>query len=55
MMRQLELWQRGHNAATDSALVMAPIAERLSAQQVEDVADYYASLAASRSARESQN
>jgi cytochrome c553 len=52
MRRQLELWQRGLNATNDSALIMAPIARRLSTQQVRDAAAYYASLAVSRSVRE---
>jgi cytochrome c553 len=49
MTRQLELWKRGLNSATDTALIMAPIAKRLTDQQISDVSRYYAAQSGSRS------
>jgi cytochrome c553 len=42
MTRQLELWKKGLNSSTDTALIMAPIAKRLTDQQMSDVSSYYA-------------
>jgi cytochrome c553 len=45
LVRQLRLWKEGVNAGTDNGAIMAPIATRLSDEQVRDVSAYYASLA----------
>jgi cytochrome c553 len=45
LARQLLLWKEGLNAGADSGAIMAPIASRLSAGQIQDVSAYYASLA----------
>jgi cytochrome c553 len=44
MIRQLRLWKRNVNVETDLAAIMAPIAQRLDDQQIEDVAAYFANL-----------
>jgi cytochrome c553 len=49
MMRQLTLWKRGLNSATDTAIIMAPIAKRLTDQQMSDVSHYYAVQSGSQS------
>jgi cytochrome c553 len=41
---QLRLWQRGLRSGTDTAAIMAPIAMRLSDQQIKDVSHYFASM-----------
>jgi cytochrome c553 len=45
LMRQLQLWKGGLNAATDIGAIMAPIATRLTDEQIRDASAYYASLA----------
>jgi cytochrome c553 len=47
MAGQLRLWQSGHNATTDGAAVMAPIARRLSDSDIVAVTTYYAHQAPS--------
>jgi cytochrome c553 len=44
IVQQLELWQRGKRANTPSERIMKPIAERLGAQDMRDVAVYFGSL-----------
>jgi cytochrome c553 len=44
MIKQLRLWKRNVNVDADLAAIMAPIAQRLDDQQIEDVAAYFASL-----------
>jgi cytochrome c553 len=44
---QLRLWRRGLRGRTVHGAIMAAIARRLSDEQVEDVAAYFASVAAS--------
>lgn len=44
MRNRLDLWKQGIGAATGTNLIMAPIAQRLDAGQIEDVAAYFASL-----------
>jgi cytochrome c553 len=44
MAGQLDLWRAGHNAATDSGAIMAPIARRLSPADIDAVTAYFASL-----------
>jgi cytochrome c553 len=44
MIGQLQLWKRGHNAATAHAAIMAPIARQLSETQIQDVSAYFATL-----------
>ena len=44
MVSQLQLWKRGLNSFTDHAAIMAPIAQRLSQQQIDDVTAYFATL-----------
>jgi cytochrome c553 len=46
MVNRLSLWKGGLPAATETETIMAPIARALSARQIDDVAAYYASLAA---------
>lgn len=41
---QLRLWQRGLRAGSVTGAIMAPVAKRLEAAQIEDVAAYFASL-----------
>jgi cytochrome c553 len=41
---QLRAWQAGLNDITASAIIMAPIARRLGAEQVKDVSAYFGSL-----------
>jgi cytochrome c553 len=41
---QLRVWQRGGRASTTYGQIMAPIARRLSEEQILDVAAYFASL-----------
>ncbi len=45
LARQLQLWKEGLNASTDNGAIMAPIAARLTDEQIRDVSAYYASLA----------
>ncbi len=42
MAGQLRLWRSGHNATTDGAAVMAPIARRLSDSDIAAATTYYA-------------
>jgi cytochrome c553 len=44
---QLQLWKRGVVPRTDTAAIMAPIAQRLSDRQIEDVTAFFASEAPS--------
>jgi cytochrome c553 len=44
--QQLELWQRGGRGNTPAGRIMQPIAERLDAQDIRDVAAYFGSLGA---------
>jgi cytochrome c553 len=44
MIAQLRLWKRGLKPATANAAVMAPIAQRLTEQQIEAVSAFFASL-----------
>ena len=44
MVGQLQLWKRGFNAISGHAAIMAPIAQRLSEQQIKDVSAYFAKL-----------
>jgi cytochrome c553 len=43
---QLRLWKSGVSRATDADAIMAPIARRLTDRQIEEVAAYFASVAA---------
>jgi cytochrome c553 len=52
MTRQLALWKRGLNSATDTAIIMAPIAKLLTDQQMSDVSRYYAAQSGSLSGLE---
>ena len=45
LARQLHLWKEGLNASADNGAIMAPIAARLTDEQIRDVSAYYASLA----------
>jgi cytochrome c553 len=45
LTRQLQLWKDGLSAGTDNGAIMAPIARRLTDEQIRDVSAYYASLA----------
>jgi cytochrome c553 len=45
LTRQLYLWRGGLNAGTDNGAIMAPIAMRLTDEQIRDISAYYASLA----------
>jgi cytochrome c553 len=47
MVGQLDLLKRGVNATSDLGLIMAPIAQRLSDQQIRDAAAYFASVTSS--------
>jgi cytochrome c553 len=42
MKGQLRLWKRGLTPVTETGAIMAPIAQRLSDQQIEEVATYFA-------------
>jgi cytochrome c553 len=44
MAGQLRLRRMGNGPSTDAAAIMAPIAARLSDQQIDDVAEYFATL-----------
>jgi cytochrome c553 len=48
MRGQLQLWKQGYSRGTLTDPIMAPIARRLSEQQMQDVAAYFESAAASR-------
>lgn len=50
LAQQLRLWQNGQRAGTPAGRIMAPIASRLTAEQIDDVAAYFASLAAGAAA-----
>jgi cytochrome c553 len=54
MAGQLRLWRSGHNAATDGAAVMAPIARRLSDRDISAVTSYYAQQAPNIAAEKRQ-
>ena len=43
MQGQLRLWKRGLIPRTETGAIMAPIAQRLSDRQIEDIAAYFAS------------
>jgi cytochrome c553 len=45
LTRQLQLWKEGLNASADNGAIMAPIAKRLTDDQIRDVSAYYANLA----------
>jgi cytochrome c553 len=53
LVRQLHLWKEGSNASADNGAIMAPIATRLTDEQVRDVSAYYASLAPAAAAKRS--
>ena len=42
MKGQLRLWKRGLTPVTETGAIMAPIAQRLSDRQIEEVAAYFA-------------
>ncbi len=42
LMAQLRLWKKGFTPADGSGAIMAPIAQRLTEQQIEDVSSYFA-------------
>jgi cytochrome c553 len=44
MANQLHLWQQGLRAGTAHGAIMAPIAKRLTGEQIENVAAYFASV-----------
>ena len=44
MAGQLDLWRAGHNAATGSGAIMAPIARRLSPADIDAVTTYFANV-----------
>jgi cytochrome c553 len=44
MIGQLQVWKRGLNTFTEHAAIMAPIAQRLSQEQIKAVSAYFASL-----------
>lgn len=44
LVGQLRLWKRGLRSGTDNTAIMAPIALRLSEQQIQDVSNYLASM-----------
>lgn len=46
MAGQLRLWKAGHHTATDSAAIMAPIARRLTGEDIDAVTRYFSGLAA---------
>jgi hypothetical protein len=48
MVGQLRLWKKGYRPATDSAAMMATIAQRLSDSEIDAVAAYFAQLAPDR-------
>jgi cytochrome c553 len=43
---QLRLWKAGHHTSTDSAAIMAPIARRLTGEDIDAVTHYFSGLAA---------
>jgi cytochrome c553 len=45
LVLQLRLFRRQHRGGTDHAHLMRPVAQRLTPEQMRDVALYYASLA----------
>ncbi len=45
MANQLRLWKQGLKAGTDNAAIMAPIAQRLSDRQIDEVSAYFNSVA----------
>lgn len=49
---QLRLWQRGLRQATTYGAIMAPIAKRLSEQQIDDVAAFFESMGAATTGAE---
>lgn len=51
LVRQLQLWKRGVNTTSPLGAIMAPIAQRLSEQQIQDAAAYFASVTISESER----
>ena len=51
MAGQLRLWRAGHHAATGGGAIMAPIARRLSEQDIAAATAYFASLPADPAAR----
>lgn len=44
MAGQLRLWKRGLRSGTDNAAIMAPIAQRMSDRQIDDVSSYLATM-----------
>jgi cytochrome c553 len=46
MVGQLALWRAGHHAETGGGAIMAPIALRLSEEDIAAVTGYFASLRA---------
>jgi cytochrome c553 len=46
MVGQLRLWKAGHHTSSDSATIMAPIAQRLSDDDVSAVTTYLSGLGA---------
>ena len=46
MAGQLRLWKAGHHTSTDSAAIMAPIARRLTGEDIDAVTHYFSGLAA---------
>jgi cytochrome c553 len=47
---QLRLWRKGPRSHTETDAIMAPIAQRLSEQQINELTAYYANLPADRAA-----
>jgi cytochrome c553 len=45
LMTQLKLWKRGANRRTEAPQIMAPIAERLSDAEIEDVSTFFSQMA----------
>jgi cytochrome c553 len=43
MRMRLKLWKEGHAASSETATIMAPIARALTAEQIDDLAMYFAS------------
>jgi cytochrome c553 len=50
MGQQLRLWKNGLRAETPAGRIMAPIASRLTTEQIDDVSAYFASLASAAAA-----
>ena len=48
---QLRLWKNGFTPASGTAAIMAPIAQRLTDRQIDDVSSYFAGLAVRAEAR----